>query len=67
VTVGDTVTWTQGTDEEAHTATADDDTFDTGVLSDEGDTGEFTFDEAGEFSYFCEIHPEMLGLVTVVE
>jgi plastocyanin len=66
VTVGDTVTWTQGTDEEPHTATADDGTFDTGNLS-EGETGDFTFDEAGEFSYFCEIHPEMLGLVTVVE
>jgi plastocyanin len=67
VTVGDTVTWTQGTDEEPHTATADDDSFDTGVLTDEGETGEFTFEEAGEFSYFCEIHPEMLGLVNVVE
>jgi len=67
VTAGDTVTWTQGADEEAHTATADDGTFDTDILTDEGDTGEFTFEEAGEFSYFCQIHPEMLGLVTVVE
>lgn len=66
VTVGDTVTWTQGTDEEPHTATADDGTFDTGNLT-EGETGEFTFEEAGEFSYLCEPHPEMLGLVTVVE
>ena len=32
VAVGDTVTWTQGTDEEPHTATADDETFDSGVL-----------------------------------
>ena len=67
VTVGDTVTWTQGTDEEAHTATADDGTFDSGTLADEGATFDFTFEEAGEFSYFCEIHPEMLGLVTVTE
>ena len=66
VKVGDTVTWTQGTDEEPHTATADDETFDSGVLE-EGDTFEFAFTEAGEFSYFCEIHPEMLGLVTVTE
>jgi plastocyanin len=66
VQVGDTVTWTQGTDEEPHTATADDETFDSGVLE-EGDTFPFTFTEAGEFSYFCEIHPEMLGLVTVTE
>jgi plastocyanin len=66
VAVGATVTWTQGTDEEPHTATADDETFDSGVLE-EGDTFPFTFEEAGEFSYFCEIHPEMLGLVTVTE
>jgi plastocyanin len=67
VAVGDTVTWTQGTDEEPHTATADDGTFDSGTLTDEGETFEFTFSGAGEFSYFCEIHPEMLGLVTVTE
>ncbi len=69
VAVGDTVTWTQGTDEEPHTATATDDppTFDTGTLTDEGETFEFTFSEAGEFPYYCEIHPEMLGLVTVTE
>jgi len=67
IKVGDTVTWTQGTDEEPHTATADDGAFDSGTLSDQGETFPFTFDEAGEFSYFCEIHPEMLGLVTVTE
>lgn len=67
VSVGDTVTWTQGADGEPHTATADDDTFDTGTLTDDGETAEFTFEEAGEFTYFCEVHPEMLGLVTVVE
>ena len=66
VAVGDTVTWTEGADPDPHTATADDGTFDSGVLE-EGDTFDFTFEEAGEFSYFCEIHPEMLGLVTVVD
>jgi plastocyanin len=67
VAVGDTVTWTQGTDEEPHTATADEGTFDSGTLTDEGETFEFTFPEAGEFPYYCEIHPDMLGLVTVTE
>jgi len=67
VSVGDTVTWTQGTDGAPHTATADDESFETGNLSDEGETGAVTFDEAGEFPYHCAIHPEMLGLVTVVE
>jgi plastocyanin len=67
VSVGDTVTWEQGVDPEPHTATADDGSFDTGLLEEAGATGEVTFDTAGEFSYFCEIHPDMLGLVTVVE
>ena len=69
VKVGDTVTWTQGTDGDPHTATATDDakTFDSGTLTDEGETFKFTFSEAGEFPYYCEIHPDMLGLVTVTQ
>ena len=67
VTMGDTVTWTQGTDGAPHTATADDESFDTGTLSDEGESGDATFDETGVFPYFCAIHPEMRGQVTVVE
>jgi plastocyanin len=67
VSVGDTVTWTQGTDGAPHTATADDESFDTGNLTDEGESGDTTFDEAGVFPYFCAIHPEMRGQVTVVE
>ena len=72
VSVGATVIWRQGTDGEPHTATADDETFRVPrdpekFLADEGETDEFTFEEAGEFPYFCEIHPEMLGQVTVVE
>jgi len=67
VSVGDTVTWTQGADDAPHTATADDDSFDSDTLEDEGATFEFTFEEAGEFPYSCAIHPDMLGLVTVVE
>ena len=67
VSVGDTVTWTQGADGAPHTVTADDESFDSPNLTDEGETFEFTFEEAGEFSYVCSIHPEMLGLVTVTE
>ena len=26
-----------------------------------------TFDAAGDYAYFCAIHPEMRGMVTVVE
>jgi plastocyanin len=65
VSVGDTVTWTNG-DAAPHTATADDDSFDTGNLN-EGDSGEVTFEEAGEFAYHCEIHPDMVATVTVTE
>lgn len=63
VSVGDEVTWTDidGID---HTVTADDGAFDSGTLGD-GEDFSFTFDEAGEFTYHCEIHSSMTGTVTV--
>jgi plastocyanin len=30
-----------------------------------GNTFEFTFDDAGEYPYFCMVHPWMTGTVTV--
>lgn len=63
ITVGDAVTWTNE-DGFAHTVTADDDSFDSGNL-DSGATFEQTFDEAGEFTYHCNIHPQMTGTVSV--
>jgi plastocyanin len=67
VSVGETVTWTHGSDPEPHTVTADDGSFGSADLEDEGDTFELAFDEGGEFLYFCEIHSDMRGLVTVTE
>jgi plastocyanin len=67
VSAGETVTWTHGSDPQPHTVTADDGSFGSADLEDEGDTFELTFDEAGEFPYFCEIHSDMRGLVTVTE
>ena len=67
VSAGETVTWTHGSDPEPHTVTADDGSFGSADLEDEGDTFELAFDEAGEFPYFCEIHSDMRGLVTVTE
>lgn len=32
-----------------------------GEVGDAGDTFSFTFDEAGTYAYFCEIHPSMIG------
>jgi plastocyanin len=47
-----------------HTATSDDEVFDSGTLN-EGDEFSFTFDEAGTFSYFCQVHPTMQGTIVV--
>ena len=30
-----------------------------------GDTFEHTFEEAGEFPYYCAVHPNMIGTVSV--
>ena len=48
-----------------HTLTADDRSFDTGVLSG-GASGTFTAPTApGTYSFFCELHPSMTGTFTV--
>ncbi|HZO07378.1 MAG TPA: cupredoxin family copper-binding protein [Solirubrobacterales bacterium] len=65
VEAGSTVSWTNE-DSAPHTATADDGSFDTDTL-DKGKTGKVTFEEAGTFPYFCEIHPTMHGTVEVSE
>ena len=65
VQVGGKVIW-QNEDTAPHTATADDDSFDTGTLE-RGKIKSETFKRAGTFTYFCEIHPTMHGTVEVVE
>ena len=65
VSVGGTVEWTNS-DAAPHTATADDDSFDTGSL-DKGDAAKVTFDQAGTFTYICTFHPFMNATVSVVE
>ncbi|HEY6730537.1 MAG TPA: plastocyanin/azurin family copper-binding protein [Solirubrobacterales bacterium] len=65
VQVDGKVIW-QNQDAAPHTATADDDSFDTGTIE-KGKLGSATFKEAGTFTYFCEIHPTMKGTVEVVE
>ncbi|MEA2455774.1 MAG: hypothetical protein QOI45_2036, partial [Thermoleophilaceae bacterium] len=63
VSVGDTVTWSNS-GPTAHSATATDGSFDTGIL-DAGGSGSHTFTQAGTFSYICTPHPFMKGTVTV--
>jgi plastocyanin len=63
VTAGTKVTWTNS-DDAAHTATADDGSFDTGDL-DQGDSKAITLDEPGTYSYFCRFHPFMKATVEV--
>ena len=69
VSVGTTVTWTNK-DPVAHTATSGTPgnptgTFSSGNLSQNG-TFSHTFDTAGTFNYFCEIHPtQMTGQIVV--
>ncbi len=65
VSVGSTVTWFNS-DNIAHTATADDGSFDSGVLG-RGESFSFTFSEPGEFEYICTLHPYMKGKIIVVE
>ncbi len=62
VSVGDTVTWTNE-DGTEHTVTDEGGAFGDSLGS--GDRFEFTFDEAGTYSYFCGIHPDMTGEVVV--
>jgi LPXTG-motif cell wall-anchored protein len=60
---GDTVTWTNR-DGVRHSATAEDGSFDTGLLG-RGQSGEHTFREAGTYQYVCTPHPNMQGTVVV--
>jgi plastocyanin len=64
VTAGSSVTWSNN-GAEPHTATAGDGSFDTGEVG-PGSSASVSFDQAGTFSYFCSIHPDMTGGVTVL-
>lgn len=66
VTTGSELTF-ENLDPVAHTVTSARDSslaFDSGDLG-EGDTFVQRFDEAGEYDYFCEIHPTMRATVVV--
>lgn len=63
VPVGTTVTWVNR-DDQMHTATAVDGSFDSGFLA-EGEPFSQTFDTPGEYEYFCTPHPWMRARIVV--
>jgi plastocyanin len=60
---GTTVTWTND-DDIPHTVVATNGAFRSKVL-DSGEHFSFTFVNAGEYHYYCSIHPHMTGTVIV--
>src|SRR4029077_17423793 len=63
VAVGATVTWTNH-DDIPHTAVSTDGIFKSKVL-DTDDKFSYTFTKAGNYPYFCSIHPKMTGTIVV--
>jgi plastocyanin len=63
VKAGSTVTWTNA-DDIPHNVVAKNGAFRSKVL-DTGDSFSFTFKTAGEFVYFCGLHPHMVGKIIV--
>jgi plastocyanin len=63
VNAGTVVRW-RNNDGRDHTVTANDRSFDSGVMA-VGATFVKTFNQAGTFGYLCAIHPDMTGTITV--
>jgi plastocyanin len=63
VSAGDEVTWTNE-DPAPHTVTAEDGSFDSGTLE-PGQTFSVGLEGNGPVTYRCQIHPDMVGTITV--
>jgi amicyanin len=63
VAAGTTVTWTND-DDIPHTVRAVDGSFHSKAM-DTADSYSFTFAKPGVYSYFCTLHPKMVGKVIV--
>ena len=63
IVAGDSVTWVND-DDGAHAVEADEDEFDSGNL-DNGESFSFIFETAGNYSYDCDYHSSMTGMVNV--
>ncbi|MCR4470455.1 cupredoxin family copper-binding protein [Burkholderia sp. SCN-KJ] len=64
VRVGDVVEWVNR-DLAPHTATADNDSWNTGLLKGEA-ASRLVMTKPGEHAYHCTYHPQMRGVVAVV-
>jgi len=62
--VGDPVKWSFDDDQNQHTVTAEDGSFDS-TTKGKGDTFTHKFDKAGTFAYHCTLHANMKGTITV--
>ena len=63
IATGDTVVWTNA-DKDPHTVTERNAAFDSGTFQ-PGGSWQRTFTTAGTFTYICDLHPSMVGSVTV--
>jgi plastocyanin len=63
VPVGTTVTWTNS-DDIPHTSVSTDGVFKSKVL-DTDEKFSYTFTKAGNYPYYCTIHPKMTGTIVV--
>jgi plastocyanin len=64
VPVGTTVTWTNH-DDVPHVVASADDQFKKSAALDTGESFSHTFTTAGNYTYFCSIHPHMIGKIIV--
>jgi plastocyanin len=63
IKAGESINWTNS-DGVDHSATADDSSWDTGILS-QGESKSITFAKTGTYKYHCSLHPNMHGTVIV--
>jgi plastocyanin len=63
IAAGTAVVW-KNADDDPHTVTADDGSFDSKGLA-QGDTYRHVFAKAGTYPYHCSAHPYMKGVVVV--
>lgn len=65
IEMGTTVTWTNDDPSVVHSVTAVDGSFDSGLLA-TGESFSYTFDQPGDFEYYCLPHPWMRARISVM-